>query len=90
MNFELNKEYKFIVSRIPVYETSDGAKTRKTIKRIKIVAFPLKGEAVIELIGVARLYQGLQLPVRGRLFISSGTPRYMLTDNKKYDVMKVL
>ena len=90
MDFELNKEYKFIVSRMPVYDTSDGVKTQKTIKRIKIVAFPLKDEAVIELIGAKRHYHGLRLPVRGRLYITGGVPRYMLTDNEKYDVMKVL
>jgi hypothetical protein len=91
MNFELNKEYKFIVSNDPSFNCgTTESRNRKTIKRIKIVAFPIENEAVVELIGAKRYYQGMGLPVRGRLYLTKGNPTYMLTENKKYNVMKVL
>lgn len=91
MNFELNKEYNLKLIRVPVPSNSGDMPTGKaTLKRVKIVAFPCANEMVVELVGARRYYQGVALPVRGRLHISDGIPQYMLTDQAKYEVKNVI
>jgi hypothetical protein len=63
---------------------------RKMVKRVKIVAMPLENEAVIEFIGVKKYYQGVGLPVRGRMHMTAGVPVYLLAGNEKYEIMNVI
>jgi len=91
MNFELNKEYKLRVTQMQAYQTADKSKAPHwVVKRVKIVAFPVQNEAVIEFLGAKRYYQGIGLPIRGRMYLVAGMPSYLATGNEKYEVMNVL
>jgi hypothetical protein len=91
MNFELNKEYKLRVVQIPATPVADKSKSPHwTVKRVKIVAFPVKNEAVIEFLGAKRYYLGIGLPVRGRMYIDAGVPSYMSSGNERYEIMNIL
>jgi hypothetical protein len=91
MNFELNKEYNLWVVLTSAYPSGDTTKScRKMVKRVKIVAMPIENEAVIEVIGAKRYYDGIGLPVRGRLHMTAGVPVYLLAGDEKYEIMNVL
>jgi hypothetical protein len=91
MRFEINKEYNLRVVLASAHPETDTAKfCRKMVKRVKIVAMPVENEAVIEVIGAKRYYQGLGLPVRGRLHMTAGVPMYLLAGDEKYDIMNVI
>ena len=91
MNFEINKEYNFRVMLTPPHLAANFVTPgRKLVKRVKIVAMPVENEAVIEFIGEKRYYQGLGLPVRGRLHMTAGVPVYLLAGDEKYEIMNVL
>ena len=91
MRFELNKEYNLRVMLATTHSADDAIKPgRKMVKRIKIVALPVENEVVIEFIGAKRYYQGLGLPVRGRLHMTAGVPIYLLTGDEKYEIMNVI
>ena len=91
MNFELNKEYNLRVVQVPANQgIGKTAYNRKMVKRVKIVAIPVENEAVIEFIGAKRYFQGVGLPVRGRIYIVAGIPSYLSSGNEKYEIMNVL
>ena len=91
MKFELNREYNLRV--MMTTSGSDMASVnsgRKMVKRVKIVAIPVENEVVIEFVGTKKYYQGLGLPVRGRLHMTAGVPIYLLAGDEKYEIMNVL
>jgi hypothetical protein len=91
MKFELNKEYNLQVVLATASSASNTEKfCRKMVKRVKIVAMPVENEVVIEFIGAKRYYQGLGLPVRGRMHMTAGVPSYLLAGDEKYEIMNVL
>ncbi|MCU0597816.1 MAG: hypothetical protein MUE70_00985 [Desulfobacterales bacterium] len=91
MKFELNREYNLRVMLATAHSTAETFKEgRKMVKRVKVVAMPLENEAVIEFIGVKKYYQGLGLPVRGRLHMTAGVPVYLLAGDEKYEIMNVI
>jgi hypothetical protein len=91
MKFEINKEYNFRVMLAASNPDVDPINSgRKLVKRVKIVAMPVENEAVIEFIGAKKYYQGLALPVRGRLHMAAGIPDYLFAGNEKYEIMNVI
>lgn len=91
MNFELNKEYKLRMVQVPEYQAADKIKPPHwVVKRVKIVALPVENEAVIEFPGAKRYYQGVGLPVRGRLHLVAGVPSYLSSGKEKFEIMNVL
>jgi len=91
MDLKLNKEYYLRVIQISGYQSVEAEKiSRKMVKRVKIVAFPFENEAVIEFIGAKRYYEGVGLPVRGRLYITAGVPSHLSSGDEKYEVMNIL